>query len=203
MISTLPGTLRHIQEKLLRSDTQELPGLQNERLASCSGPFDNALNSRLASQTFSLSPKQSPGGSLPASTAAEWGTKPRKSLNSSTVLSDSQWNPRVSNAQHPTIGTFQQDLAETSECCKAHDSSNESNSHPIIGEDQTYPRSQNLEEMGVIDEFLQAQPLNLQQDCIDETWFSALKMAGLDCSDDFQSSISRLECLEQTFDFDG
>ncbi|KAF9251892.1 transcriptional regulator family: Fungal Specific TF [Penicillium roqueforti] len=203
MISTLPGTLRHIQEKLLRSDTQELPGLQNERLASYSGPFDNALNSRLASETFSLSPKQSPVGSLPASTAAEWGANPSKSLNSSTVLSDSQWNPRVSNAQHSTIGTFQQDLAGTSEFCKAHDSSNESNSHPIIGEDQTYPRSQNLEEMGVIDEFLQAQPLNLQQDCIDETWFSALKMAGLDCSDDFQSSISRLECLEQTFDFDG
>ena len=188
MISTLPGTLRHIQEKLLRADTQELPGHQKERPVSYSGPFDNALNSRLASKTFSLSPKQSPGGSWPASTAAEWGTKPRKSLNSSTVLSDSQWNPRVSNAQHPSVCTLQQDLAETSEYCEAHDSSMESNSHSIIAEDQTYPRSQSLDQMGDIDEFLQAQPLNLQQDYIDETWFSALKMAGLDCSDDFQSS---------------
>lgn len=195
MISTLPRKLQHIQDRLLDSIAKDFQENQTESPSQNSDPFNDEVTARLASQTFTLSPKLGSHGLGPDFPAADQETELGMPLNSS------QWNPEVPNTKDSTTTVFQQDPAGLAEHSASYGLSNDS-SDPSIVNGQIDSQDQCLDETGDGSGLLQAQPLYLQQGCMNETWSNALKMASLHYSDDFQSSFSFLENEGQPFDLD-
>ncbi|CAI7606633.1 unnamed protein product [Penicillium pancosmium] len=199
IISTLPGNLRIIQERVLDSGAKEPYESQSDSHPRDAYKFGDAYTSHLASKTFLLSPTTSPGGSNPVNATRGREAEPGKSLSPSA--NENQQDSKVQSSQSLAVPPFQQDLVGTSEYCKGHISSKVSNDLALMGKDQNYLGNQNWEPVGDACGFLQAQPLALQQDCIDDSWFGALKLANLGDSGDYESSVSRLEDSGLSFDF--
>lgn len=176
--------------------------MQNDSLPPHTHILDDTYTSRLAAKTFLLSPTSVPVGSWSANTARDFEAEPGESIDPSFIFSESQRDPDTSNTQNWAVPISQKNLSETSECCQGNVSSGGSNDHPVLEKGPTYSQTKNWESMGDVRGYLQAQPLNLQPDYIDDSWFSALKLAGLGDLNDFPNSVSRLEDSGQPCNFD-
>ncbi|KAL2833813.1 fungal-specific transcription factor domain-containing protein [Aspergillus cavernicola] len=200
-ISTLPMDFQYVRDRLLNLDGEVPAGYQSGQ------------TSRLASKTFSLSPKPSADRPWLDSAAASWEKGPGRNLDSLNASNNSQSNPRPQHSSSPTIPS-PKTLIETSECCKSHGTSSGSSHQPIIVNtdvpdmtlmgSQSHLQNQHSDALGDInqDEFLQAQPLSFRQGSMDDSWANAFNMDSVNQSEDFQSLVMGLDDIGQILDLE-